>query len=329
MSKDVTVLGAGSFGTAIAQLLAENGYTVHLWDHDSELVHFLAAYRENKKYLPGIELDANIHPISDLGHAVCDAKWVFEAIPVGHLRSVLERARSCVHPDQVWIVLSKGIENKTLLFPTQVLDDVFDYEVKKAVLAGPSFAREIMQHQITAVTIGALDFEIGQKVQQMVSNDFFQASITDDVIGVQAGAAFKNVISLGMGMLDGAGYRDNTKAFFFTLGLQEEVRCAVALGGNAHTLYGFSGVGDLVLTSMGASSRNLEVGKRIGKGESVETIIEQTGYTVEGLNTLNSMMALAKKYEIQMPVSLGIAQVVNGEKTVEQMIMGMIAHAHI
>lgn len=322
--KTISLIGAGSFGTAIAQLLAHNGHTVNLWCHEQSVADAIKLDGQNKKYLPGIQLHKNIIPTTDLSLALNGVQWVFEAIPVVYLRSVLEQARPYAHKEHTWVVLSKGIENNTLLFPTQMIDDAFGYEVKKAIVAGPSFAREVAEGAITGVSIGATDCALGIELQEMLTNEAFHAYPTDDVMGVQVGAAFKNVISLGMGMLDGAGYGDNPKAFLFIRGLAEAAQCAVALGGRQETLYGLSGVGDLVLTSMGKASRNREVGRLIGAGSSLSEILKETGYTVEGVNTIKSVLALAAKYNVRVPVCENIFAVLHGQKTIQEMMRGII-----
>lgn len=316
----IALLGEGAWGTAIAQLLAHNGYTVHLWCHESEVAQAIIRDGENKKYLPGIRLNKKIIPMTDMAQAVCGVRWIFEAIPVAYLRSVLEHARACATQDQVWVILSKGIENKTLLFPTQMIDDVFQLPIKKAVFAGPSFANEVAKGSITGVTIGATDCDLSRELQQMLQNEFFRSYATTDMIGVQVGAALKNVISIGIGILDGAGYGDNPKAFLLTRGLNEMGVLAQALGGRQETLYGLSGVGDLVLTSMGKSSRNREVGRRIGVGEKLDAIMAETGYVAEGINTLKSVLDLAQAHRVQMPICQGVYEVVFGTASVADMM---------
>jgi glycerol-3-phosphate dehydrogenase (NAD(P)+) len=323
-NKEVALLGAGAWGTAIAQLLAHNGYTVRLWCHDPDVAEAIARDGENKKYLPGILLDEKIIPTTDLAQAICGVRLIFEAIPVAYLRGVLEHARACATEDQVWVVLSKGIENKTLLFPTQIIDEVFHLPIKKAVFAGPSFAREVAEGAITGVAIGATDGDLGQELQQMLTNEYFRAYTTTDVMGVQVGAALKNVISIGIGILEGAGYGDNPKAFLLTCGLQEMVQLAQAMGGKQETLYGFSGVGDLILTSMGKGSRNREVGRRIGQGESLDAIFSGIAWVAEGINTLKSVVDLAQKHTVQVPICSGVYDVVFGRATVADMMQGIM-----
>lgn len=318
--KVIALLGAGSWGTAVAQLLAKNGYTVNLWCYEPEVASDIAQTHENKKYLPGIKLHKNIITTTDLPQAVCKAQWVFEAIPVAHLRTVLEHARDCANADQIWVVLSKGIENNTCMFPMHIIDDLFQLPIKTAVVAGPSFAHEVAKEAFTGVTIGAIDEAVGIELQQMLNNEYLKACVTKDVMGVQVGAALKNVMSIGIGLLDGAGYGDNPKALLLTRGLQEMVHFAQVLGGKQETIYGLSGVGDLVLTSMGASSKNREVGRRIGHGEKLSAIIEQTGYVVEGVNTLKSVVSLAQKHQVNVPICSGISDVVFGNASVEDMM---------
>ena len=173
MNLKVAMIGEGAWGTAIAQVLAENGYTVQLWCHDPQVAASIKKDQINHRYLPGIRLHKNIIPTVDLAQAVCGVRWIFEAIPVRYLRAVLKQALPCFSQDQVWVVLSKGIEDTTLLFPTQIIDDVFQCTVQKAVFAGPSFAREVAEGAITGVTIGATNCELGAELQKILANEFF------------------------------------------------------------------------------------------------------------------------------------------------------------
>lgn len=322
--KRVCVIGEGAWGTAVATLLAANGYAVNLWCHDADVCQTIATQHKNERYLPGIQLSEKIEPTIDLTQAVCDVTWIFEAIPVKFLRSVLEQARTCFDPQQVWVILSKGIEQKTLMFPSQMVDAVFDHAVNKAIFAGPSFAHDLANKQITAVTIAATDCAIGLALQQMLANDYFRPYISLDMIGVQVGAALKNVIALGIGILDGAGFTDNAKAFIFTRGLHEMVKLARALGGKQETLYGLSGVGDLVLTSMGKLSRNLAVGRRLGQGDDVNTILRETGYIPEGINTVQSVHQLLQKNGLDLPICDGIYQIIFEHKPLHEVITALM-----
>lgn len=308
--KQVAILGEGAWGTAVATLLAHNGYHVTIWCYHAPVADQINREHRNERYVPDIVLDSSITATTDMSEAVCDVSWVFEAIPVKFLRSVLKQAVHCFDPDQTWVVLSKGIEKDTLLFPTQILQELFGGSVKKAILAGPSFAVDVAKKQITAVTVAADNCAYAKQLQQMLANDYFRPYISTDMMGMQAGAALKNVITLGIGMLDGAGYTDNAKAFLLTRGLHEMVQLAEKVGGKQETVYGLSGVGDLVLTSMGSLSRNLEVGKRLGKGESLASILEHTGYIPEGINTVQSAYQLIQREHIDLPICRGIYEII-------------------
>lgn len=318
--KTVAMIGEGAWGTAVATLLAANNYTVKLWCHDPRVAHSIVKKRINERYLPGIQLSKYIIPVTKLEEAVCDVTWVFEAIPVQYLRSIFTQAKKCFSQEQVWVVLSKGIEKDTLLLPTQIIDEIFGTQTKKAVMAGPSYAQEVAQQEITAASIAADDCELGLQLQRMLANSFFRPYVSTDLIGIQVGSALKNVITLGIGILDGAGYNDNTKAFFLTRGLNEIAQVSKALGGTQETIYGLAGVGDLVLTAMGKLSRNLEVGKRLGRGESLETILQQTGYIPEGINTVQSANALSEKIKLNLFICKQLYAVIFKNKSIEAML---------
>lgn len=196
--KSVTIVGEGAWGTAVATLLAHNGYHVRLWCHNKELVDTINTTHRNERFLPGVTLSDNIRAVANLQEALKDVSWIFEAIPVKYLRSTLIEAKPYVHSLQKWVILSKGIEQNTLLFPHQIIDDVFARSVPSLVFAGPSFAMDVARHQITAVTIAAVDCDDAKALQKMLANNYFRPYITTDVIGVEVGAALKNVITIGI-----------------------------------------------------------------------------------------------------------------------------------
>lgn len=309
--RKVAILGAGAWGTAIATLFAHNGYRVLLWSHDPDVVTSIQEKGINERYLPEVVLDTSkIIPTTSLKEAVCGAKWVCEATPVAYLRGVLEQSKACFAKEQIWVVLSKGIEQNSLLFPSQMIDDVFEYSPDKIVLGGPSFALDLAQKKITAVAVAATDYRLGKDLQTALANEYFLPCLSLDMIGVQLGGALKNVITLMIGMLDGAEFTDNAKAFIFTRGLHEMVVLARSMGAHKETLYGLSGVGDLVLTSMGSLSRNLHVGYRLGSGESLKSILEETGYTPEGINTVLSLHQMIERQGLSMPIFRGAYELI-------------------
>lgn len=322
--KKITILGEGAWGTAVATLLAHNGYAVKLWCYHANLVDQINTTRYNERYLPGIQLSKHITAVASLEEALFEAEWVFEAIPVKYLRSILEKVKPYYHATQRWVALSKGIEQDTLYVPTELIADVLGSAVQQSVLAGPSFARDLALKTITAVTIAAPDCEHAKELQHLLANDYFRPYISTDMIGVQAGAALKNVVAIGIGMLDGAGHTDNAKAFVLTRGLYEMAELAMKLGGRQETVYGLSGIGDLALTAMGSLSRNLEVGKKLGQGQSLETILNETGYTPEGINTVASVHELMRKYDVQLSICSGIYEVVFEKKSLQHMLQELM-----
>jgi glycerol-3-phosphate dehydrogenase (NAD(P)+) len=314
--KPIAILGEGAWGTAVATVLANNGYTVNLWCHDPEVAQTIKKSSVNKKYMPDVKLPRTIIPMAHIEEVIADVEWVFEAIPVEYLRSVLEQAKPFVTSNQIWVVLSKGIEQETLLLPMQLFDDVFKISVDKAVCLGPSFAHGVAQKEITAVVVAASDKNVCHRLKNILANEYFRPYESSDMIGAQVGAALKNVIALGIGILEGAGYGENTKAFVLTKGLQDMVTCAHAVGGKKETIYGLAGVGDLVLTCTGGLSRNVMVGNYFGQGQSIEEIIAKTGVIPEGVNTVKSIYQLAQKHGLRLPVCEGIYDMIFGATSV-------------
>lgn len=325
--KHICVLGEGAWGTAVATLLAHNGHAVKLWCYEASNAQAIARTRMNERYLPGHILSERITPTTSLQDAVCGSEWVFEAIPVQYLRSVIEQAAPCFTDEQIWVVLSKGIEKDTFLLPTQIIDAVTGKSYKKAVFAGPSFAAELASKQVTAVSVAATDCDVAYALQALLTNDYFKPFFNTDLIGVQVGGAVKNVITLGVGLLDGAGYTDNTKAFLVTRGLQEMSHIAKALGGKLETLYGLSGMGDLMLTSLGKLSRNLAVGKRLGKGDALQTILDELGHVPEGINTVQTIHQLMQKKNLQLPICNAIYEIIFASKKVDHLIAALMQHS--
>jgi len=323
--KKVCILGAGAWGTAIATVLAHNGHQIKLWCREPEVAKNIKTNRINERYLPGVILSPLIEPITDLKDALCGAEYVFEAVPVKFLRSILEQTKSCFSPEQTFVILSKGIEQETLMLPSQIIDDVFGYSVKKAVIAGPSFAQDLAQKSITAVSLAAQDCAIGTSLQEMMATPYFRPYISLDMIGVQVGAALKNVITLAIGMLEGAGYGDNVKAYILTRGLHEMEQIAVKLGGKTETLYGLSGIGDLVLTGMGSMSKNLAIGKELGSGKTLQELETIMHTLPEGINTAASVHQLMTQYALDLPVCQGVYSIIFQNMRIEDFLQKLMA----
>ena len=307
--KKVCILGAGAWGAAVATVLAHNGHSVVLWCHNPSVARDITMNKCNERFLPGVQLDAQITATTNMQEAMQGAHFIFEAIPVQFLREVLQQAHEFYAHNQILVVLSKGIERQTLMLPSQIMDDIFGVDFKKAVVVGPSFAKEVAACALTGVCVASSDDKVAAELQSLLHNDYFRVYKTLDVIGVQIGAALKNVMALGVGLLDGSGYKDNTKAFFITRGLNEIKRVALALGAQEATLYGLSGLGDLILTGTGRHSRNLDVGRRIGAGNTLQQALDESGHTAEGANTVQSLNALAAKLNISLPICSAIHRV--------------------
>ncbi len=316
----ITVLGEGSWGTAISTVLAANGHDVNLWCHDIALVDEINTKHTNTRYMPDITLSAKIKASNDLESVLKDADWVFEAIPVVYLRSVLVQVKPYYVGTQNWVVLSKGIENDTLLYPSQMLQDVFGDVVNYGVLGGPSLARELIDKKITGVVVASENDSLAKQLQQLMKNDYCLPYLSKDPLGVQIGGALKNVVTLGVGMLRSTSCCGNTQAWFLTRGFAEIVSIAEHFGAQASTLYGLSGLGDLILCATGTGSRNFEVGAALGKGESLDSILERTGYTPEGINTLKSLYSIIQDNKLNAPICAGLYKVVFEGMSFEELL---------
>lgn len=302
--KKATVFGAGSFGTAIAQVLAANFDEVVLQGRDAALTDAITHRHENPTYLPGLTLSPRVRGTTDVEDAARGAELMVVAIPSQATRAFLQGAQR-FFPQHVPIVtIAKGIENDTLCTMTEVLEqslpEVFSNHI--AVLSGPSFAKEMMLRMPTVVTVAAKFESTARAVQAAFSSDFFRAYTSTDVVGVQVGGALKNVIAIAAGVSDGMGLGHNSRAAIITRGLAEISRAAVRMGGNPLTLSGLAGMGDLVLTCTGELSRNRTVGMQLGKGRSLDDILTDMKQVAEGVKTAKSARDLSLKLNVEMPI---------------------------
>ena len=325
MNTPVAVLGGGAWGTAFATLLAENGHTVRLWCHEQEVASEINSAHENARYLPGTKLDDKIVATTSLQEALADVRWVFEVVPVQFLRGVLQQAKPYVTDEQVWVLLSKGIEQDTCMLPSAVLDDVLGTHVQQTTLSGPNFAKDLIEQIPTATTVAASSCEVGQELQQLLSNKYFRPYLSLDIMGVQIGGAIKNVLALAIGIAKGAGCKDNTVAYLLTRGLQEMASLTQHLGGKQETIYGLSGLGDLVLTSMGEHGRNMRVGMMVGQGKSLDDVLAETGIIAEGVNTVQSLHQIIAKAKLDLPICSGVYDILYGDQTIDGVIEGLMA----
>ncbi len=301
----VAVVGGGSWGTALANLLADNGYAVHLWVRDPELGDAMVRERQNRLYLPGVHLADPVAPTCDLAAAVCDAVFVVSAVPSHAVREVMGRAGACLDEDALVISTSKGIENDTLARMTEVLAEVLPASAgdRVAVLSGPSFAVEVARGYPTAVTAAAEKLAVAERARDLFGNPRFRVYTSTDVVGVELGGAVKNIVAIAAGICDGLRYGRNARAALITRGLAEIARLGVALGGEPLTFMGLTGLGDLVLTCTTDLSRNRTVGLRMGRGETLEEIRSDMRMVAEGVRTTRSVRDLAHRHDVEMPIT--------------------------
>ncbi len=302
----IAVLGAGSWGTALSNLLAASGREVALWARDEALVDTLQKRRENIRFLPGFPLHPNIEPTSDLNAAVSSASVVLFAIPSGGIRQVAIRAQAVLDPDALIVSASKGLEDGTGLRMSQVLAEIIPNSTNRiAALSGPNLALEIAQGAPAASVAASVESSTAKAVQKLFTGQqypTFRVYTGTDVIGVELGGAVKNVIAIAAGICDGLGFGDNSKASLMTRGLTEAIRLGKALGAEPETFLGLSGVGDLIATGASRLSRNYRVGFALGKGERLEAILQDLGQVAEGVPTTHVLCDLATKSEVDMPL---------------------------
>lgn len=306
MDRTVTVLGAGAWGTAIAVHMANNGYRVVLWCFEETVARDIASTRINSTYFPDVRLDEAIEVTTDIAYAIGHSTWIFEAIPTAFLRATLERIRPLLAAQHVWVVLSKGIEQGTFKLPTQIVDDVLGQQTRKVVFAGPNFAKEIARKALTATSIAGSDHATANQCSLMLASPTFEPWLVDDLIGVQVGGAYKNVLALACGIAQGLGWGENARAYVLTQGLREMATLAEFYGGKRETVYGLSGLGDMLLTCTGTISKNLNAGRLLGSGMT-HACLKTTGMILpEGFNTVQSLHQLVARHELDCPIARGV-----------------------
>ncbi len=311
----ITILGDGAFGTALAHLCATKGHTVTLWCNNPHAAHSIKTTRKNSVYLPSIMLPENIVPVTDLNEAFTEAQWVIEAVPIKYVRSVLERARPSIDSKIPWILASKGIETGSLLCAQELLNSVVATEVPSVILSGPSFAIELATKQPTAVMLASSSPLLREKAAALLTTDYFSVKLSSDTKGIELCGALKNIIALAIGMIEGAGYGQNTKALVFTCALAELSRLLIAYAGTDSALYTLAGIGDCILTATPAS-RNYTVGSLIGKG----TYAHLTTSEAEGINTLVSIHELSKRLHVTLPLFTKVYDVLFNKEKIEALI---------
>jgi glycerol-3-phosphate dehydrogenase (NAD(P)+) len=311
--KNLSIIGAGSWGTALAAVLAPRFSQVRLWVHDADLAARIRHLRVNDLYLPDVVLPPHVYATSDFAEALEGAQIVLSVVPSHVVRESYQRMLPFLTEEMIFVSATKGLENGTLLRTSELMAQVIGqrFEARIAVVSGPTFAKEVAALQPTALVAASADPWIAGCVQTAFSGPTFRVYASHDPTGVEIGGSIKNVIAIGAGALHGLGLGSNAMAALITRGLAEMTRLAVAMGGKAQTLAGLAGLGDLVLTCNGALSRNRTVGIELAKGRKLEEIVNSMRMVAEGVKTTNAAVDLAKWYSVEMPIAQQMFQMLN------------------
>jgi len=313
--KNLAIIGGGSWGTALAIVLAPRFPQIRLWVYESDLAGRIHESRENDIYLPGFRVPENVEVNSDLSATLDGADVVLSVMPSHLVRGLYERMLTCLRPSMVFVSATKGLENQTLLRPSEVIQQVVSsrFAPRIAAISGPTFAREVARLDPTALVVSSGDSNAAEGIQEAFSGPTFRLYRSQDTIGVEIGGALKNVIALGAGVIHGLGLGHNATAALITRGLAEMTRLAVAMGGDAPTLSGLAGLGDLVLTCTGELSRNRTVGAELARGKSLKEITSSMKMVAEGIKTTDAAIDLARRHAVEMPIAEQMFQMLHGE----------------
>ncbi len=320
------VLGTGSWGTAFGKVLADAGTDVVLWARRPELAAAVRDLHENPDYLPGVALPGNITATDDAVEAVSGADFVVLAVPSQSLRDNLASVVSGLSQGVVLVSLMKGVELGTTKRMSEVITEVADVAARQvAVVTGPNLAKEIAGCQPAATVVACSDVVAAERLQTACTTGYFRPYTNTDVVGCELGGAVKNVIALATGMAEGMGFGDNTKASLITRGLAETARLGVALGADPMTFAGLAGLGDLVATCTSPLSRNRTFGMKLGRGETLVEILAQKQQTAEGVKSCRSILDLARKHDVDMPITEHVVAVVHEGMTPTEMVRGLMS----
>ena len=309
--KKITVIGAGSFGTSLAILLTNKGYDVSIWGRKKSQLALMRETRENPHYLPKVKLPESLKIVDDMDDALKGADMLVFSVPAQNFRGVLETAKAFMTGKEIVVNVAKGIEKGTLMRLSEVAKEVIP-NICYVALSGPSHAEEVARLLPTTVAVSCEDKAVALEVQEIFNTDRFRVYTNDDLVGVELGGSLKNIIALGAGISDGMGFGDNAKAAMMTRGITEMIRLGTAMGSKSETFSGLTGLGDLIVTCTSMHSRNRRCGILIGQGMSVNDAVDEIGMVVEGLATAEAAGALAEKYNIEMPITQSICDLIYG-----------------
>ncbi|MCE4957077.1 NAD(P)H-dependent glycerol-3-phosphate dehydrogenase [Macrococcoides caseolyticum] len=303
--KNVSVIGTGSWGTALANVLADNGHNCLMWGKTRTTVEEINENKTNNKYLPGVALNQQLSATHEIEKAVQHANMIILAVPTKAIRSVTQQIDSACQSKKMIVHVSKGIEPHTFKRISEMIEEEMTAEYLEGVgvLSGPSHAEEVAIKQPTTVAVASKNADIASIAQDLFMNDYFRVYTNDDLIGVEIGGALKNIIALASGITDGLGYGDNAKAALMTRGLAEITRLGTKMGADPMTFLGLAGIGDLIVTCTSVHSRNWKCGNMIGKGATLDEALSQMGMVVEGVRTTEAAYEMAKTFDVEMPIT--------------------------
>ncbi len=322
----IAVIGAGSWGTTLGNLLARKGHEVHLWVREEEVLKEIQREKRNSPFMPGSDLDPRLNPVGTFEEAIKGKQIVVVVVPSHVFRDVLKGMEPHLDPGMMLVAATKGIENYSCMIMSEVAVDVLGgrHMDRFACLAGPSFAREVIRDLPTAVTIACPDPAVGRRLQRVFSTEAFRVYATGDLVGVQLAGALKNVIAIGAGASDGLGFGSNARAALITRAIAEITRLGVAKGANPRTFAGLAGIGDLVLTCTGELSRNRSVGLEIAEGKRLEDIEGSTAMVAEGIRTARSAHELSKRMHVEMPIAEQVYRILHEGKDPGQAVTDLM-----
>lgn len=326
MGSQIAVLGAGSWGSALANVLVENGHHVNIWTRDEAQQNEINTNHTNKHYLPTFKFPDKIKATTNLEKAMDNVEAIVVVIPTSGIRELSQKINQILDRKVTIIHASKGLESNTHKRISVILEEEISPEVINGIVAlsGPSHAEEVINRDLTTITAASTHIESARYVQSLFINDYFRVYTNSDIIGVEIGAALKNIIALGAGIIAGLGYGDNAKAGLVTRGLAEISRLGIELGADPLTFMGLSGVGDLIVTCTSPHSRNWRAGYQLGKGEKIDDVLENMGMVVEGVSTTQAAFELAQSHTIEMPITEAIYEVLYKDAEVEYVILNLM-----
>ncbi|MCE4965809.1 NAD(P)H-dependent glycerol-3-phosphate dehydrogenase [Staphylococcus chromogenes] len=317
---NITVFGTGSFGSALANVLAENGHHVLMWGKNETTISEINTQHTNKNYLKEAKLDQMIQATTDLDRAIQHSDIFIIALPTKAIREVMGRVNAKLNSKKTLIHVTKGIENETFKRVSEMLEDSISPEFNAGigVLSGPSHAEEVVVKQPTTVAAASNNSEIRQLIQDLFMTDYLRVYTNDDLVGVELGGALKNIIAIASGVVSGMGYGDNAKAALMTRGLAEITRLGVQLGADPLTFQGLGGIGDLIVTCTSTHSRNFSLGYKLGQGQKLDEILNEMNMVAEGVYTTQSVHNLAKQQGVEMPITEALYRVLFEDQPVEE-----------